>query len=81
MGKKISIQATKGGKRISDEIEELLNGLSAFDDDIINSTLSDLFSDESVMSDLDASGLCVLLINKKENIEGQDTAWFDMEQV
>jgi len=42
--------------------------------------LKELFEEEDLMSDLDASGLCVLLINKKEAMDGCESAWFDMEQ-
>jgi len=64
-----------------DEIDDLLSGLSAFNDDVINESLSENFPEDSIMSDLDASGLCVLLINKKDNFDGRESTWFDMESV
>ena len=66
---------------ISDEIDVILNGLSSFNDDIINGAIETLFADDTIMADLDASDLCILLINKKNTFEGHDSAWFNMEQL
>jgi len=66
-------------QNISDEIENILNSLSCFNDDEIEKAINILFSEDLVLADLDASGICILLANKKQSIEGIQTTWFDME--
>ena len=64
---------------ISDEIDNLLGALSAYSDDEIQTAIFSMFKEDMAISDLDASGLYTLLLNKKQNAEGMKTTWFDME--